>query len=624
MRLVPFANLPKRGFCPLLQTGKSPSSCYFYLERIYPRSWGRSAKKLRMNLFRIFRLVPLFAALSVVSKPVAAQFPSDSSSASLDSPSTAPFSRVRLFTLPALAPLPSGTFTPTDLRMALAPASPGLPALEPVPDANSPSTIAFNVAPKTSLLVLPDSYCPSSDFGLVSACLFPPPSHFIHWDETLNLYQPASIQATAPARLPINWRSAFWQSFSFLVVGHGFRLMNDKGARYLLFHKPFWHDYSASADNFHMSRWGDGDSFIVNYIGHPMEGAVYGDIFINNDPKGRAARFGKSSTYWYSRLRAMGWATLWEAYFEIGPIFSETAIGNEGGYTYVPGCGLYPCNKFPGKQFKPPTNNTGWVDFVITPTVGMGWIILEDAIERELVDRISKGDQSLKWQMLRAGLAPSRSFANMFAGHLPWYRFPEDGSFTGPFGRPIGPKERPAWKDDPRFGLSFQYVSLDFPRDSESCRGCKQFYSGYGFDFDYRLAKYAWFDSAVNLFPGSGSYSENGGVQEFLAGFKFGRSLGNWGLYSNLRNGFLHYDKALAPGSITDYESSWRYALDLGGTVEYTASRNSVVRFNAGTTLVHYLQSYTDPKQPPTSVISTEYYSFVGGPYITTGYVYRF
>jgi len=105
---------------------------------------------------------------------------------------------------------------------------------------------------------------------------------------------------------------------------------------------------------------------------------------------------------------------------------------------------------------------------------------------------------------------------------------------------------------------------------------------------------------------------------------KLGGNLGNWGLYSNLRSGFLHYDKALVPGSSTAYESTWRYALDLGGTVEYTASRNSVLRFNAGTTLIHYLQPYTDPKQAPVSVLSTEYYSFQGGPYLTTGYVFRF
>jgi hypothetical protein len=133
-----------------------------------------------------------------------------------------------------------------------------------------------------------------------------------------------------------------------------------------------------------------------------MEGAVAGDIFLNNDPRGRAARFGKSSTYWYSRLKAMAWATVFSAYFEIGPVFSETAIGNEGGYTYYPGCGAYPCAHEHGKHYKPPTNNTGWTDFVITPTVGMGWIVMEDVIETEFVDRIAKDSPALKYKILRS------------------------------------------------------------------------------------------------------------------------------------------------------------------------------------------------------------------------------
>lgn len=499
-----------------------------------------------------------------------------------------------------------------------------LPPLAAQVDPTDFSAQSFSLVKTASLIPLSDGVCPtfSSDLALTPACL--PSAAKFAWDDKLGIYPEIAIKPAPHAVPKMNWRSAFWQSFAFLVVGHGFRLMNDPGARYLLIHKPFWNDYVQSAGSFNMTRWGDGDSFIVNYIGHPMEGAVYGYIFVNNDPRGRTARFGKSSQYWYSRLRAMAWAAAWEAYFEIGPVFSEAAIGNEGGYTYVPGCGLYPCNKFPGKTFKPPTNNTGWVDFVITPVVGAGWMILEDSIERELVDRISHGDQSLKWQMLRAGLAPARSFANMFAGHLPWYRFPEDGSFTGPFGRPIQPKERPAWKDDPRFGLGMQFVSMEFPRDSQTCQNCRQFYSGYGFDFTYRLAKYAWFDSQANFYPGSGSYGKNGGVQEGQIGFKFGRSIGNWGIYSNLRNGFLHYDKALVPGSGSVYESTWRYALDLGGSVEYAASRNSVIRINGGSKFIHCLQAYADPKQPPVSVISDDYYSFVGSAYFTTGYVYRF
>ena len=107
-------------------------------------------------------------------------------------------------------------------------------------------------------------------------------------------------------------------------------------------------------------------------------------------------------------------------------------------------------------------------------------------------------------------------------------------------------------------------------------------------------------------------------------GLKLGGSRGNWGLFSNVRNGFIHYDKTLVPGSVSAYGSTWRYALDFGGTVEYSVSRNSTIRFNAGTTLIHYLQDYADPNQPPVSVLSTQYYSFRGSPYLTGGYVFRF
>ena len=273
---------------------------------------------------------------------------------------------------------------------------------------------------------------------------------------------------------------------------------------------------------------------------------------------------------------------------------------------------------------KPATNNTGWVDFVITPVVGMGWIVMEDAIEREFVDRLAKGSPALKYKILRGSLAPSHTFANLLAGKTPWFRYSEEGSFTQTFGSPLHTSERPLWKDEPRYSLSAQFISMNLSLDSESCANCKQFLPGYGFDFNYRFAKYAYFDSVVNLFPGSGSYGQHGAAQEGLVGAKLGRTLGNWGVFANIRNGFIHYDKTLVPNSSSAYESTWRYALDLGGTVEFYSSRNSTFRFNAGTTLIHYLEGYPDPNQPPTSVISTQYYSLRGSPYLTTGYVFRF
>jgi hypothetical protein len=473
-------------------------------------------------------------------------------------------------------------------------------------------------APNSVRLLRSESCFPGVEFEPYSACLNIPLAKFNSWEEEFYPMKPVEAKANAPEKT--YWKEAFWQSFGFLAFGHAFRLANDDGARYLLIHKPFWHDYWASSDNFQMSRWGDGDSFIVNYIGHPMEGAVYGDIFLNNDPKGRRARFGKSSSYWYSRLRAMAWATVWEAYFEIGPVLSEAAIGNEGGYTYYPGCGRSPC----AKAAKPATNNTGWVDFVITPVVGMVWIVMEDAIEREFVDRLAHGSPALKYKILRGSLAPSHTFANIFAGKSPWFRYAPEGSFTQTFGGPLKAVERPAWKDERRYSLGAQFISMSFPSDGESCANCRKFYSGYGFDFTYRFTKYAYFDSAVNLFPGSGSNSQHGGAKEGLVGVRLGPTLGRWGLFFDARNGFIHYDKTLVAGSSSLYQSTWRYALDLGGSVEFSVSRKSTFRFSAGTTLIHYLEGYTDPNLSPVSVISTQYYSLRGNPYLTSGYVFRF
>jgi hypothetical protein len=508
-----------------------------------------------------------------------------------------------------------------------------------------PSNLVSNAAFRT-LIMDPSTYTPSSvsiegTYGDVlrrpsDSCLLPIQIELLSSCFTLDLTKFTSsadkiefypIKPIQPAPRPaerFHWKSALLQSFEFLLVEHAVRIAQDDAIRYQLMHKPFWHDYLASAGQFHMSHWGDGDSFIVNYIGHPMEGAVSGYIYLNNDPRGRSVRFGKSSTYWHSRLRAMAWAAVYSAYFEIGPIFSEAAIGNEGGYTYVPGCGMYPCTRYPGKDFKPPTNNTGWVDFVVTPTVGLGWIILEDAIETQIVDRLADGSPALKFKILRGALSPSHTFANMFAGKAPWFRYPTEGSPKKFFGTSLLPAERFPWKDEPRFSTGIQFISMNFPLDREGCSSCKQFSPGVGLDFSYRVAKYVFVNSVVNLFPGSGSFGEHGASQEMLAGIKLGHTGRSWGLFSDLRGGTVHYDKVLVPGSSTAYESRFRFAIDLGGTVEYYASRNSTLRFNAGTTLIHYLQEYPDPKQPPTSVMSAQYYSFRGSPYMASGYVFRF
>jgi hypothetical protein len=346
---------------------------------------------------------------------------------------------------------------------------------------------------------------------------------------------------------------------------------------------------------------------------------------VQNDPSGRTAKFGHSSVYWNSRLKAMLWAAVYSAYFEIGPVLSETAIGNEGGYTYIPKCGFFPtCQKLPGRTYKPPTNNTGWVDFVVTPTIGTGWMLLEDAIEVNLVDRLAKGRHDLSFDLLRSALSPSHTLANVLAGKLPWYRYGDDhpGGFLSSQLRPA--VSRPLWKDEPRRGFGIQFTSMNFPVDREDCASCRSFHSGVGLIFDYRLARFVYLDNELNFFPGKGSYGEKGSVQEELFGVKIGNQGHNWGLFSQARSGFVHYSKALAPGTSSDYESTTRFAIDFGGTVEYYASRHTTIRLNVGTTLIHYLTGMTDPRQPPVSVLSSEYYVYQGNFHLSNGVIYRF
>jgi len=427
----------------------------------------------------------------------------------------------------------------------------------------------------------------------------------------------------------IHWGPILKQSLGFLVFEHAFRLANDRYARHFLWHKPFWEDYFDSLQHFEMTRWGDGDDFLVNYIGHPLQGSVTGDIFIQNDPHGRSERFGKSGAYWKSRFRAMLYAAAYSTYFEIGPVLSETALGNEGGYVYVPKCGLAPCS-IPGRHLKPPTNNTGWVDFVITPTVGMGWIVMEDAIEARMVDPLAGDSQSLTWKIVRGSLAPSRTMANFLQGKLPWYRpwlyenaTGRAGNLIVPSIKPKDPSEASLWRDQPRKKIGIHYVNLSLPMDWQGCYKCRVNNSGVGAMISYRMTNHFWFDSEVNQFPGSGSSKGSGSTTEGLFGIRYGYTGRVWNVYVKARPGFIYYPKTTSFPTGHEFASLSRFALDCGGIIEMNASKRSSFRFDAGTTFVRYLQGL-DPRQAPVAYISPTYIATQGNFQVATGYVFRF
>jgi hypothetical protein len=64
-----------------------------------------------------------------------------------------------------------------------------------------------------------------------------------------------------------------------------------------------------------------------------------------------------------------------------------------------------------------------YVDLVVTPVAGTGWLVGEDMLDRYLIRRLEDkiGNRKLRI-LIRTFLNPTRSFANVLRGHWPWYR----------------------------------------------------------------------------------------------------------------------------------------------------------------------------------------------------------
>lgn len=205
----------------------------------------------------------------------------------------------------------------------------------------------------------------------------------------------------------VQWKPLLWQTFFFTSVENGFRLGTQDFTRHSLRGK-FFNDWGESIGNLH--SWGDGDPFLTNYIGHPMQGAVSAYIFVHNDPRYKRTEFGRNREYWKSRLRATLFSFAASEQFELGP-FSEANLGNTQAY--------HP--------------QQGFVDHVVTPTLGLAWMVGEDALDKYVVERMeARTDNSWIKLFLRGGLNPSRSMANAIRLKVPWYRDTRGGVFAQP------------------------------------------------------------------------------------------------------------------------------------------------------------------------------------------------
>src|SRR5678815_5502882 len=99
-----------------------------------------------------------------------------------------------------------------------------------------------------------------------------------------------SAQTTAPpdrgSRIPdpgsIDKTGVLVDSLALLGIEHGIRLAFQPGTRREL-RGNFWRDYRRSVRV--PTTWEDTDSWLVNYVGHPIHGAAAGYLWIEHDPK---------------------------------------------------------------------------------------------------------------------------------------------------------------------------------------------------------------------------------------------------------------------------------------------------------------------------------------------------
>jgi hypothetical protein len=213
--------------------------------------------------------------------------------------------------------------------------------------------------------------------------------------------QTATATPTADGKTPVaqsaSWRGAIVPSIRMLMLEHVVRIGVQAKTRDEL-GGDFIVDYMRSL---HMPRqWRDGDGWAVNDLGHPMQGAAAGFIWLSKggDADRQPALFSKE--YWATRGRATAWAAGYSFQFEVGP-FSEASIGNVG---------MHP-------------GTIGFTDYVMTPAGGLAFMVAEDAADHYVVMRIESwtGNPLIR-ALCRMALNPSRSMAVVAQGQFPWYR----------------------------------------------------------------------------------------------------------------------------------------------------------------------------------------------------------
>ena len=207
-----------------------------------------------------------------------------------------------------------------------------------------------------------------------------------------------------------SWGPILWEFLEATAMENAGNIALDSETRLDLSGNPFISTWFKCVRQFRYKQWRDDDDFMVDYIGHGMQGGIIGASFFQHSPTGRGLVYVNNGNYWRNRLKGMAWITIYEVQWKIGPA-SEASIGNSGLNTYY-------TPRVKGRS----TNETGFQDFVDTPLVGFGWNVGEDAIDRFIMPHIWRHTHN-KWALTGYSvLTPTKAVANVLRFKPFYYR----------------------------------------------------------------------------------------------------------------------------------------------------------------------------------------------------------
>lgn len=178
--------------------------------------------------------------------------------------------------------------------------------------------------------------------------------------------------------------------------------------------------------------------------------------------------------------------------------------------------------------------------------------------------------------------------------------------------------------DNSKWELGGHYATLTLPSQCGSSGNCNTVNNGLGANLTFNFSAWLGFDSEMDFFGDNGDASTQatgGRVTEGLFGFRFGPTTRRWGLYSDVRPGFVNFSRTLSGGeagsvlaasqgspglpqftarlgyqaaassdplSVLGLTSATYFAFNYGETIEYRPTKHAALRFDIGDTIVTY------------------------------------